>query len=187
VMILERLVLEKEEEFSRMVTSHRGALLRFGLRRLRTSEQAEDLAAEAFAVAWRRFDDAPPVEQQLIWLYRIESLLLSNVYRSQRRLRSLEGRLAGLAIESDDEFLAGVDGKRMLLLAIGRLSQTEQEVLRLRYWEELSYREIGVVLDCSETAAGIRLSRARRRLKMRFIQISKFGTENIEKGHRSER
>jgi RNA polymerase sigma factor (sigma-70 family) len=187
-MMLERLVLEKEEEFSRIVTEHRVALIRYGFRRLRSLEQAEDLAAETFVVAWRRFDDAPPVEHRLFWLYRIESLLLSNVYRRQRRSKRLEVRLVGSAIESSVESQVDDYGSATLSLALEKLSRTDRELIRLRYWEELSYREMGVALDCSETAAGIRLSRARQKLKRRFLQISEQGAASIqyEEGRPSE-
>ncbi len=56
--------------------------------------------------------------------------------------------------------------------ALGSLSSDERELIQLAYWERLSYREIGVVLGCSEKAAGIRLSRARRTLRNRLNQAT---------------
>lgn len=48
--------------------------------------------------------------------------------------------------------------------ALSKLSDDDQEVLRLWAWEQLEPREIAPVLDVSVNAATLRLSRARRRL-----------------------
>ncbi|HUZ40246.1 MAG TPA: sigma factor-like helix-turn-helix DNA-binding protein [Acidimicrobiales bacterium] len=57
-----------------------------------------------------------------------------------------------------------------LMDALGSLSHGERELIQLAYWEKLSYREIGVVIGCSEKAAGIGLSRVRRTLRERLNQ-----------------
>jgi RNA polymerase sigma-70 factor (ECF subfamily) len=57
---------------------------------------------------------------------------------------------------SDDESLA---------TAIGRLSESDQEVIRLRAWEDLNAPAIAQVLDCSVSAAEKRITRAFKRLE----------------------
>jgi RNA polymerase sigma factor (sigma-70 family) len=52
-----------------------------------------------------------------------------------------------------------------LMAALDELSLDECELIELAYWERLSCRETGIVLGCSEKAAGIRLSRARKHLR----------------------
>ncbi|ONI69776.1 hypothetical protein BWI15_24905 [Kribbella sp. ALI-6-A] len=46
-----------------------------------------------------------------------------------------------------------------------RLSVKDQQVLLLNAWEGLSGSELAVALGCSTIAAGVRLHRARRRLR----------------------
>jgi RNA polymerase sigma-70 factor (ECF subfamily) len=55
---------------------------------------------------------------------------------------------------------AGSDVER----AVARLSDDDQELLRLVAWEELGREEIALVLGISRTAVRVRLHRARRRL-----------------------
>ncbi len=57
---------------------------------------------------------------------------------------------------SDDEALA---------TAIGRLSESDQEVIRLRGWEDLNAPAIAQVLGCSVSAAEKRITRAFKRLE----------------------
>ena len=52
-----------------------------------------------------------------------------------------------------------------------RLSENDQEVLRLRLWEELSVPEIAVVLDCSKKAASKRYQRALAHLDRRVATL----------------
>ena len=158
-------MVDENEEFARIVSTHRNALLRYGLRRFDDHNTAEDLVAETFVVVWRRFDELPRRDEELFWLYGIAGRVLSNLRRSRQRSLLLEGRLAF-------ERELGLDTPRYskgdmeeLMQALGALSLEEQELIQLAYWEKLSYREIGLVIGCSEKAVGIRLSRTRKTLR----------------------
>ena len=93
---------------------------------------------------------------------KVAHTVLRNLVRSRGRSLRLEARLAserqGEAPASSVDFTALGEG----LVA---LAEDDQEILRLVYWEGLSLREVGAVLDCTEKAAGIRVSRARSRLR----------------------
>jgi RNA polymerase sigma-70 factor, ECF subfamily len=159
---------EKDQEFARVVTTHRNAILRYGLRRLDDNDAVEDLVAETFVVVWRHFDELPPREEELFWLYGIAGRVLANLRRSRERSLRLESRLA-LERELGQELPRfSKEDVEELLVAMGSLTHDERELIQLAYWEKLTYREIGVALGCSEKAAGIRLSRARRSLRQRL-------------------
>ena len=158
----------RDEEFARVVVTHRNAILRYGLRRLDDHSAAEDLVAETFVVVWRRFDELPPRDEELFWLYGIAGRVLSNLQRGRQRSMRLEARLA---FEREGDFATPrytEEDVEALLTALSELSPEERELIQLAYWEKLSYREMGVVLGCSEKASGIRLSRARQHLRERL-------------------
>src|ERR1035437_1498150 len=90
----EQQVRDKNAELARVVATHRQALLRYALRRLDDRSAAEDLVAETFVVAWRRFDEIPPRDQELFWLYGIAGRVLANALRGRQRSMRLEMRLA---------------------------------------------------------------------------------------------
>jgi hypothetical protein len=56
--------LDRDQDFARVVAMHRGAILRYGLRRLDDQFAAEDLVVEAFIVVWRRFDELPSRDEE---------------------------------------------------------------------------------------------------------------------------
>jgi len=156
---------ERDGEFARVVATHRRALLRYALRRLEDYGAAEDLVAESFVVVWRRLDDLPPRDQELFWLYGIAGRVLANLIRGRRRSMRLETRLAFERELANDAPRYSEEDIEVLMEALGELTSDERELIQLTYWEKLSYREIGLVLGCSEKAAGVRLSRARRHLR----------------------
>ena len=152
--------LDHEEDFRRLFAEHNRQVLAYALRRCEQRADAEDVVAGTFAVAWRRFADAPAEELRLAWLYAIAARVLANQRRSLRRLSALRSRLraqppagAPERVELDE-----------VVASLRELRSEEQEVLRLAAWEGLTNAELAVALGCSENAATIRLHRARKRL-----------------------
>jgi RNA polymerase sigma factor (sigma-70 family) len=158
-------VSEKDAQFAQVVATHRHALLRYALRRLDDRSDAEDLVAETFVVAWRRFDDIPPREQELFWLYGIAGRVLANVLRGHQRSMRLEMRLALERERELDTQRYDEEDLKQLMWALSQVKPEERELLQLTYWERVSFREVGAVLGCTEKAAGIRISRARQHLR----------------------
>ena len=149
-----------EEDFQRLFADYNRHVLAYALRRCDGRADAEDVVAGTFAVAWRRFADAPAEELRLPWLYAIAARVLANQRRSARRLLALRLRLRELPAAPEPERGALAE----VLVALRELRPEEQEVLRLAAWEGLTNAELAVALDCSENAATIRLHRARKRL-----------------------
>ena len=155
-----------EEDFQRLFTAYNRSVLAYALRRCDGRADAEDVVAGTFAVAWRRFADAPAEELRLPWLYAIAARVLANQRRSARRLLALRLRLRELPAAPSAER----SDLPEVLAALRELRPEEQEVLRLAAWEGLTNAELAVALGCSENAATIRLHRARKRLAEQFAK-----------------
>ena len=158
-------VPDRDAEFARVVATHRHALLRYGLRRLDDHAEAEDLVAETFVVVWRHFDDLPPRDEELFWLYGIAGRVLANLLRGRQRSMRLEARLAFEREMDRATPRYSKEDVEALMNAIGELSPDERELIQLTYWEKLSYRDIALILAISENAVGIRINRAKRKLR----------------------
>lgn len=170
---------EREQYFRRIFESEYRHVLAYALRRTGDLADAQDAVAEVFTVAWRRFADAPADEAARPWLFAIARRTIANQRRSQRRRFAVRERLRlqPSTTRGTEDVLDDRQGLRAVLDALARLSPDEQEVLRLAAWEDLSHREIGIVLGCSENASAIRLHRARRRLSEEFQK------EDVSTGH----
>jgi len=154
-----------DAELARLIATHRNALLRYAMRRLDDRDAADDLVAETFVVARRRRDRLPPRDEELFWLYGIARRVLANSLRARRRSLRLESRLAFERENAVETPRYDDDDIRRLVAALGHLRPGDRELLELTYWERLSYRQIGLVVGCSEKAAGVRISRARQHLR----------------------
>lgn len=142
--------------FDAFYRQHYGLILRFAERRIDV-EHAQDVAAECFAIAWKKFDaDDPPA---LPWLYQTARFLLANAYRKKKRN---EGLIERLTVEART---ASSDGELGLLGALDTLTPSHREVLMLTYWEELTAADVALVVGCSERAAWKRISRAKTELR----------------------
>ena len=153
-----------DARFTSMFERHYNEVLAYCARRLVRSE-ADDAAAEVFAVAWRRIDD---IDWDTVrpWLYGIARGVMSNRWRSLKRQGRLNQKVASLAPVSDDGPDIVVVRRAQDAAVVGvleLLKPSDQEVLMLAAWEELTAPEIAVVLGISTSAAEQRLHRAKRR------------------------
>ncbi|WP_420898271.1 RNA polymerase sigma factor [Cryobacterium sinapicolor] len=139
-------------------------VLRF-VRRRAGPDSAEDVAHEAFLVAWRRLEDVPvECHAARAWLFGIARNCLLSDLRGHARRNALSVRIASETLtttDPDDGLALRLD----LVTAWHQLRADEQEVLSLAIWEDLSSQLAGRVLGISSAAYRIRLHRARAKLR----------------------
>ncbi|MFD1540590.1 RNA polymerase sigma factor [Nonomuraea guangzhouensis] len=144
-------------------------MLGYALRRCASAEDAADVVAETYMIAWRRVSELPDGEAARMWLYGVARKVLANHHRGERRRAAWHEafvaearRLQSVADRSpESEAVAEV---------IAQLSEADREVLILALWEDLDPGRIAEVLGCSRNAVRIRLYRARRRFARALSQ-----------------
>lgn len=155
----------REETFRGLYTAHFDCVLGYALRRTSRAEDAADVTAETFLVAWRRLQHVPVGDAARPWLYAVARRQLANQRRGDLRRRRLGERLRrDLAVVVPD-LSDRVVQDHTVDAAMARLSARDEEVLQLHLWEGLEPREIGEVLGLPSTVVRPRLSRARARLR----------------------
>ena len=149
-----------------MYQTHRDAVWSYVVRRT-SRDNAEDAVAEVFTVAWRKIDQTPDADEQLPWLYAISKNVVRNVNRASTRRQRLWTRAAAhppqVAPAADVQVVRNLDDAE-LLAAVDKLRPLDRELLRLRSWEELSIKDIAVVVGMSPKAVESRLVRIRKSL-----------------------
>lgn len=127
-------------------------------------EEAEDLTLEVFIAALERNNLAPlPDTEKLAWLRRVAHNKLVDSYRRFNRhpAVTLEHALMQNDIRSSPEQLILLQEEyERLYKTLTSLSALQQQVLRLRYGNELSFAEIAIMLNKREVAVRKILSRA---------------------------
>ena len=137
---------------------HYEAVLAYARRRA-PAQVADDVAAETFAIAWRRAERIPP--EPLPWLLGVARRVLLTHRRSTQRWSRLRDRLS--------QTVEPISGINVVDARVGealrQLSERDQEALLLVAWEGLAPREAAVVTGLTPTGFSVRLHRARRRLR----------------------
>jgi RNA polymerase sigma-70 factor, ECF subfamily len=158
--------VEADERFNALYKAHYPAVLRYASRRA-DPDTARDVVADTFLVAWRKLKDIPAEPDQIEpWLYGVARRVLANSDRSRRRMQRLAVRLSHQNPDSRQPDPAdAVTERQRLAQALARLSEPDQEALRLIGWEELDLTAAAIAMGCSRSAMAVRLHRARRRLE----------------------
>ncbi|WP_371780546.1 RNA polymerase sigma factor [Streptosporangium subroseum] len=145
-------------------------ILGYAMRRCSCAEDAADVVAETYVIAWRRMDELPHGEAGRLWLYGVARRVLANHRRGERRRATRHAELtAKTELLYPPAFpLSGPDEVGQ---AMDMLSDDDRELLTLAVWEDLDPGQIAEVLGCSRTAARTRLHRARKRFTKALQQI----------------
>ncbi|HJR81121.1 MAG TPA: sigma-70 family RNA polymerase sigma factor [Anaerolineales bacterium] len=150
-----------------LVLAHQQAVFRLAYLLLGDPDDAEDVAQETFLRAWKhlkRFDLTRPLRP---WLLSIAANLSRNRHRSVGRYVAALTRAF-----RDEPAPANIEEKSAqhlesseLWKAVQTLSLSDQQVVYLRYFLDLSVNETAEVLQVPEGTVKSRLSRALERLR----------------------
>lgn len=147
---------------------HSAAVLAYAARRVPVAEDAADVLAETYLVAWRRIGQMPVEPNTRPWLFTVARNVLANQHRASVRRSALTQLLIedAACMVADHQRPPGVDSTADgVARALALLSEADREVLLLAGWDELTPAQIATVQGCSAAAARVRLHRARRRLR----------------------
>lgn len=141
------------------------------------ASSVDDVAQEAFLVAYRRFAEYDPERPFAAWLKGIAKLIAANERRrAHGRSRLVEPSLAAVLAAVDDAEPADEAGlSRHLADCLQRLPEHSRELLRLRYQDELDASALGERLGRDGNAVRQALFRVRE-LVRRCVEDAARGT-----------
>jgi RNA polymerase sigma factor (sigma-70 family) len=168
-----------EARINDLYRNHARDILGYALRRSRDPEDAADIVAETFLVAWRRLGEVPLDGEARLWLYGTARHVLANHARGARRRDRLTERLREELRQKLPVVHRTGEGSA-LLEALAGLGEADRELLMLIGWEELTPAQAARTLGISPLAARTRLHRARRRLRAQLAERSSSNPPNTE-------
>jgi RNA polymerase sigma-70 factor (ECF subfamily) len=151
-----------QASFERLIEPHIAAGYRLAAAMLNDVGLAEDAVQEATLRAWRSIG-------QLRSSAQFKGSFLTIVANRSRSMRTagwwsvvrLRETRSGLPSPAD-----ALDRREDLSRALGRLSPEERAAVFLRFYEDMSSREVGEALGITATAARSRIHRALQRLRI---------------------
>ncbi len=147
-------------------------MYRFIFKRVSGNEEvAGDLTQQLFMKAMANL---PKYEDRGLpfsaWLYRIAQNEVNMFFRSQKKNYSVEindRQLLGILEEATDEAVSQEDLDQ-LIRVINDLETEQADILELRFFQEMSFKEIADIYNISEANAKMRVYRLLEKIKMNW-------------------
>ncbi|MDP3948811.1 MAG: sigma-70 family RNA polymerase sigma factor [bacterium] len=171
IKIIENAVRGKASAFGLLYDHYQPKIYRFVLIKVGRREDAEDLTHQVFINAWQNISNYKDLGFPFSsWLYRIARNQVIDSYRTKKPEISLD--------EVDEESFAalGINEKNiddkiqieLVMKALKELKEDYQDILVMRFVEDLSVRETAVAVGKSEGAVKLMQHRAIKELKKVF-------------------
>lgn len=144
-------------------------VLSYCRRRAQSPEDADEVAAEVYLIAWRKFAEVEATDKPVAWLLATARRVLLNQQRSIARRGRLVNRIRQQPRALTVDIAEGLEDSADLaavLQSLNRLDPLDQEIVGLAAFEGLSHEEIGIVVNKRSTTVNSRLYRARKQLRL---------------------
>ena len=149
--------------FETLVERYYKVLYNIAFRMVNDSEDALDITQATFMKAYDKLSTYDPKYKFFSWIYRIMTNESLNFIGRRRPQEPLDLELAAAQKNPQEEY----EGRRLseaVQSALMRLSPDHRQVLVLRHFVTLSYKEISSALGLPEKTVKSRLFAARRQL-----------------------
>lgn len=181
--LLFRLTRGDEPAYRMLHDRHQASVYRMSLVLMRTTWDAEEVAATAFFELWRKRDKVRVVDGSVLpWLLATTSYAAKNSLRSRRRYQRLLNRIPhdGEVPDHADEVARAMDALKVsqnVREALLHLNTRDAGVVVLCMVHELPASEAAVVLGIPEGTVKSRLFRVKARLRGTLHQYAPTGEE----------
>lgn len=152
-----------EEAFRAIFEMLSGELFSYALSHAKSREDALDIVQETFIELWKALPKFSYSGRHKFYGF-VYIILKRRLYRSYKRA------VASVELEEhhiSDTYEMEVEDYRHLHRLLTKLPQRYQELLRLRYWSSLSFREIAGYMNIKEATAKVWHHRAMKEIRQR--------------------
>ena len=153
------------DDMHQIYRQHAQTVYKFLLAQCQNADLAEDLTQETFYQAIRSIDRFDGSCKLSVWLCQIAKHLWYQHLRKTKREAPMPEQPPEVPVPSAEEGLLEQEGRLELLRQIHALPETQREVVYLRAFGNLSFREIGDVLGKTETWARVTFYRGKEQLR----------------------
>lgn len=164
-MQADRYTAQAEPDIALLYRKYAPEILAYARHHVTSQEDAEDLVVEVFVAAMESATFAPLAEKaKQSWLWRVARNKVIDAYRRAKtrqnvNLEHAAGYLFEDEVFSPENAALRQEGYMDLYAHLQRLPAHQQEILRLRFGQDLSCREIATVLRKQENVVRVTLSR----------------------------
>lgn len=170
--------MKRKPEFDELVRIYSREIFTYLWRMLGDNELAEDCLQEVYLrgfKAYARLDDEANFRA---WLYKIATNTAYTLREREAKISSKHLTLDDVEIEDKRTPHEDFDVKERLekvAKAVASLPEMQRSAIVLRKYQELTYSEIALILNCSESSARANVYQGLKKLRSRFAKKLKSG------------
>ena len=166
--------IETGQHFEEVIKRFEIPLLQYAGRITGDREQARDVVQETF-IKFQRNGALRRDDQPATWLFTVCRNAALNVCRKERRMmyvdeEVIEGRESDQPMPFDR--LEQEEAMAFLLRIVGTLPLRQQEVIQLKFQNDLSYQQIAAIMQTTANNVGVLLHTALKTLRERYAQVA---------------
>jgi RNA polymerase sigma factor (sigma-70 family) len=163
--------------FAQLIQFHERTALAIAYGTVGCAATAADVVQEAFLRAWQRLGELDEPARFAGWFGRIvRNLAVDALRRRPRAEVAVESeQLAAVPSAPGADRLEKDETRRQVSAALAELDEVTRMTVTLRYYQNLSSRQIGELVGLSPAAVDMRLSRARSQLRDRLMPAASSG------------
>ncbi|MFA5432026.1 MAG: RNA polymerase sigma factor [Candidatus Paceibacterota bacterium] len=188
-LLVKRAQNKDKEAFGELFDLYYDKILNYVFRRVLNTEYAKDITSNTFLKVLKNLDQFEWRNGSFSfsgWIFKIATNEVNQYFRKQNRYKLIIDDPYFKEIGDDnkvaEEIEKKIDNNKYLLIlnkAIKQLKPIYQDILHLKYFEDMSYEEISQVLNKNESTIRVYSKRAKEELKLILeVDASKF-LENI--------
>ena len=160
--------MKQKPDFEDLVSRHSEELFVFLWRMLSDTKDAQDCLQDSFLRAYRAYSRLDEAANTRAWLYKIASnTALTQLKRRNRQMTQavvLEERIPSRDLPAEQLLVQG-DALKIVREAVLALPHKQRAALMMRKYQELTYKEISLALNCSEESARANVYQGLRKLR----------------------
>ncbi len=195
VALIQRILTGDENAFESLIRKYQKQVHAYAFRKVSDFQTAEDITQETFLRVYQNLATLNDPAKFSSWLYAIVNHLCIAWYRkNQLQIESMQDiYISEIETDAYSRYVAvehaktTAEARRALVSKLlTKLKESDQEVITLHYFEEMTSSEIGEFLGVSENTIKSRLHRARQELKRYESMIQEALDIATEAEHRSQ-
>ncbi len=163
---MQKAIKNDPQAFGRLYDMHVDRVYRHIYYRVGNTADAEDLTQQVFLKAWQAIGRYKKTKSPFVaWLIKISHNLVIDFYRSKKTEAYIDFDIRDTKPDTDPAHMAVTRfNQQEMRQAINKLHGDQQQVILMRFIEDLSYAEIAAALGKSEGAIRVILHRGLAKL-----------------------
>jgi len=159
-----------KKEFNQIYDQYIEKIYRFIFLKVDSIEVCQDLTAETFTRLWQELNRNNKIEHISGFLYRVARNLVIDYYRQRNKNPIVSADSVSIIDEKNNPHKKAEQSSdlEMVKKAMNNLKEDYKDVIIWRYLNDLSISEIAQIVNKSESAVRVTLSRALTELKKHF-------------------